>query len=107
MAVDKRHELPERRVPGWEIVGPQITAEIDRQSGQLLADARTDYDAFEGLRVRAGSAYGRVDPVVCGFSGAVAGYLFLIIAGPEFLTGGAANPGLARCPGSWQSLRSP
>ena len=24
-------------VPDWEIVGPQIAAEIERQSGQLLA----------------------------------------------------------------------
>ena len=36
-----------RSVPDWEIVGPQIAAEIDRQSGELLADASADFDAFE------------------------------------------------------------
>jgi len=85
-------------VPDWEIVGPQIAAEIDRQSSQLTADARTDYDAFERLRARAVHTYGRVDPVVCGLAGAVAGYLFLVIAGPEFLPLAAANPGLGLTP---------
>ena len=55
-------------VPDWEIVGPQIAAEIDRQSGQLLADASTDYDAFERLRARAVHAYGRADPAVGGIA---------------------------------------
>jgi hypothetical protein len=87
-----------RSVPDWEIVGPQIAAEIDRQSSQLTADARTDYDAFERLRLRAIYAYGRVDPAVCGLIGATAGYLFLVIAGPGFLPLAAANPGLGLTP---------
>src|SRR6476661_8281746 len=85
-------------VPDWEIVGPQIAAEIDRQSGQLLADASADYGAFERLRARAVHAYGRVDPVVCGLIGVMAGYLLLVIAGPEFLSSAAANPGLGLTP---------
>src|SRR5579862_7036222 len=71
-----------RSVPDWETVGPQIAAEIRRQAGQLLADASTDYGAFERLRVRALRAYGRVDPVVCVLAGAMVAYLFLVIAGP-------------------------
>jgi hypothetical protein len=85
-------------VPDWEIVGPQVAAEIGRQSAQLLADARADYDAFERLRVRAVHAYGRVDPVVCVLAGAMAVYLFLVIVGPEFLSLAAANPGLGLTP---------
>jgi hypothetical protein len=85
-------------VPDWEIVGPQIAAEIGRQSGQLLADARTDYDAFEKLRTQAVHAYGRADPVVCVLTGVMAGYLFLVIAGPRFLVLAAANPGLGLTP---------
>src|ERR1700722_11697278 len=85
-------------VPGWEIVGPEIGAEIVRQSSQLLAEAGTDYDAFDRVRVRAAYAYGRVDSVVCGLAGATAGYLFLIIAGREFLQLAAANPGLGLTP---------
>src|ERR1700678_3485518 len=73
-------------VPDWEIVGPQIAAEIGRQAGQLLADASTDYVAFEKLRVRAVQAYGRVDPVVCVLAGAMFTYEFLAIAGPGFLS---------------------
>ena len=88
-----------RAVPDWEIVGPQIAAEIDRQSSQLLADAWADYDAFERLRARAVHAYGRADPVVCGLAGAMAGYLFLVIAGPRFLPlAAAANRGLGLTP---------
>jgi hypothetical protein len=87
-----------RSVSDWEIVGPQIAAEIGRQSGQLLADARTDYDAFERLRVRAVQAYGRVDPVVCMLAGAMAAYVFLVIGGPGFLSLAAANPGLGLTP---------
>ena len=85
-------------VPDWEIVGPQIAAEIDRQSGQLLADASTDYDAFERLRARAVHAYGRADPAVCGLIGVTAGYLLLVIVGPKFLSSAAANPGLGLTP---------
>ena len=85
-------------VPDWEIVGPQIAAEIDRQSGQLLADASTDYDAFEKLRARAVHVYGRADPAVCGLIGVTAGYLFLVIVGPKFLSSAAANPGLGLTP---------
>jgi hypothetical protein len=85
-------------VPDWEIVGPQIAAEIGRQSGQLLDDARIDYDAYERLRARAVRAYGRADPIVCGLSGVLAGYLFLVIAGPELLPLAAANPGLGLTP---------
>jgi hypothetical protein len=85
-------------VPDWEIVGPQIAAEIDRQSSQLLVDARIDYDAFERLRARAMRVYGRVDSTVCGLIGAVAGYLFLVIAGPKFLSLAAGNPGLGLTP---------
>jgi hypothetical protein len=85
-------------VPDWEIVGPQIAGEIGRQSSQLLADARADYDAFERARTRAVHVYGRVDPVVCGLAGAVVGFLFLVIAGPEFLSVAAANPGLGLMP---------
>ena len=84
----------ERSVPDWEIVGPEIAAEIDRQSGQLLADAKTDYDAFERLRARAVRVYGRVDPVLCVLMAVMAGCLFLIVAGPKFLSLGVANPGL-------------
>ena len=87
-----------KSVPEWEIVGPQIEAAIDQQSSQLLADARTDYDAFEKLRTQAVHAYGRADPVVCVFMGAMAGYLFLFIAGPRFLALAAANPGLGLTP---------
>jgi hypothetical protein len=85
-------------VPDWEFVGPQIAAEIGRQSGQLLADAWTDYDAFERLRARAVKAYGRADPVVCALAGVMAAYLFLVIAGPEFMSLAAANPGLGLTP---------
>ena len=85
-------------VPDWEIVGPQIAAEIGRQSSQLLADASTDYDVFERLRARAVHVYGRVDPAMCWLSGTMAGYLFLVIAGPEFLSVAAANPGLGLMP---------
>src|SRR3984957_18308154 len=85
-------------VPDWEIVGPEIADEIDRQSGQLLAEARIDYDAYEGLRARAARAYGWADPIVCGLAGVMAGYLFLFIAGPEFLPLAAANPGLGLTP---------
>jgi hypothetical protein len=85
-------------VPDWEIVGPQIAAEIGRQSDQLLADASTDYDAYERLRALAVRAYGRADPIVCGLTGAIASYLFLVIAGPEFLSLAGANPGLGLTP---------
>jgi hypothetical protein len=85
-------------VPDWEIVGPQIEDEIGRQSSQLLADARTDYDAFEKLRTQAVYAYGRADPVVCVLTGVMAGYLFLVIAGPRFLALAAAYPGLGLTP---------
>jgi hypothetical protein len=81
-------------VPDWEIVGPQIAGEIDRQSSQLLADTQADYDAFEMLRRQAVHAYGRADPVVCGLIGVMTVYLFLAIAGPQFLPLAAANPGL-------------
>ena len=64
-------------VPDWEIVGPQIAEEIGRQSGQLLADAREDYDRFEEMRTRAVREYGRADPVVCALFGAISGYLAL------------------------------
>jgi hypothetical protein len=84
----------EGSVPDWEIVRPQIASEIDRQSSQLLADTATDYDAYERLRTMAARAYGRVDPVVCGLIGIIVAYLFLIIAGPKFLSLAAANPGL-------------
>ena len=53
-------------VPDWEIVGPQIAAEIDRQSGQLLAEESTDYDAFERLRARAVYAYDAPTPRCAG-----------------------------------------
>jgi hypothetical protein len=85
-------------VPDWGIVGPQIEAEIDRQSRQLLADAGPDYDAFERLRSQAVRDYGRIDPVVCGLAGIMAGYLFLAITGSEFLPLAAANPGLGLTP---------
>ena len=85
-------------VPDWEIVGPQIAAEIERQSSQLLAEAGTDYDAFERLRVRAVHAYGRADPAVCVLTGVMAGYLVLVITGPEFLSLAAARPGLGLTP---------
>ena len=85
-------------VPDWEIVGPQVAAEIDQQSSQLVADTRTDYDAFERLRARAEHEYGRVDPAVCGLIGAMVGYLFLVIAGPEFVPLAAANPGVGLTP---------
>ncbi len=87
-----------KSVPDWEIVGLEIADEIDRQSGQLLADAWTDYDAFERLRTRAVHAYGRADPVVCVLIGIIAGYLLLVIAGPKFLSLAAASPGLGLTP---------
>jgi hypothetical protein len=87
-----------KSVPDWEIVGQEIADEIDRQSGQLLADAWTDYDAFERLRTQAVRAYGRADPVVCVLTGVIAGYLVLVIAGPRFLSLAAANPGLGLTP---------
>ena len=59
---------------------------------------QADYGAFERLRRRAVHAYGRVDPAVCGLTGAMTGYLFLVIAGPEFLSVAAANPGLGLTP---------
>jgi hypothetical protein len=83
-----------RSVPDWDIVGPQIAAEIGRQSAQLLADARADYDGFERLRARAAHAHRRADPIVCMLAGAIAGYLSLVIAGPWFLPVAADNPGL-------------
>jgi hypothetical protein len=87
-----------RSVPDWEIVGPQIAAEIDRQSGELLDDASADFDAFETVRVRAMHMYGRPDPIVCGLVGALAVYVFLVIVGPEFVSMAAANPGLGLTP---------
>ncbi len=87
-----------RSVPDWDIVGPQIAGEIDRQAGELLADTREDYVAFEDLRTRAVDAYGRVDPVVCVLAGAMVLYLFLVIAGPGFLPLAAAHPGLGLTP---------
>jgi hypothetical protein len=85
-------------VPDWEIVGPQIAAEIERQSSQLLAEAGMDYDTFERLRMRAVHAYGRVDPAVCVLTGVMAGYLVLVISGPGFLPLAAARPGLGLTP---------
>lgn len=87
-----------RSVPDWEIVGPQIAAEIDRQSGELLGDASADFDAFETLRTRAMYIYGRPDPIVCGLIGAIAVYLLLVIAGPEFVSMAAADRGLGLTP---------
>ena len=87
-----------RSVPDWEIVGPQIAAEIDRQSGELLKDASADFDAFETLRTRAMHIYGRPDPVVCGLVAAMAVYLLLVIVGPEFVSLAAANRGLGLTP---------
>jgi hypothetical protein len=81
-------------VPDWETVGPQIADEIDRQSEELLADARADYDAFERLRTRAAHAYRGVNRFVGVLATVIAGYLFLFFAGPEFLPVAAANPGL-------------
>ena len=43
-------------------------------------------------------AYGRADPVVCVLTGVMAGYLFLVIAGPRFLALAAATPGLGLTP---------
>lgn len=85
-------------VPDWEIIGPQIVVEIDRQSSELIADISEDYVAFEDWRTRAVDAYGRVDPVVCVLAGAMALYLFLVLAGQEFLPLAAANPGLGLTP---------
>jgi hypothetical protein len=85
-------------VPDWEIVGPQIAREIDRQSNQLLADTQADYDAFEASRTRAVHAYGRADPVVCGLMAIIAAYLFLAISGPRFLPLAVASPGLGLTP---------
>jgi len=79
-------------VADW--VSNQIEQEIVDQAHQLLALASSDYDAFDRKRVRAVHAYGRADPVVCGLAGAIAGYVFLVIAGPRFLPLAAANPGL-------------
>ena len=93
-------------VPDWEIVGPQIAAEIDRQSDQLLLDAEADYDAFEVLRTQAIRAHGRADPVVCALVGVLAGYLFLAVAGPQFLSSAAANPGLGFTPWLLLIIRS-
>jgi hypothetical protein len=87
-----------RSVPDWEIVGRQIAAEIERQSGQLLADAAIDYDAFESVRARAVHAYGRPDPVVCVLAGAMSGYLVLVLAGPEFLSPTATSNGIGLTP---------
>ena len=42
--------------------------------------------------------YGRPDPIVCGLAGALAVYVFLVIAGPEFVLMAAANPGLGLTP---------
>jgi hypothetical protein len=79
-------------VADW--VSNQIEQEIVDQTHQLLNLASTDYDAFERRRVRALHAYGRADPLVCGLAGIIAGYTFLLIAGPRFLPLAAANPGL-------------
>jgi hypothetical protein len=79
-------------VADW--VSNQIEQEIVDQTHQLLALASTDYDKFERRRLRALHAYGRADPVVCGLAGIIAGYAFLLIAGPRFLPLAAANPGL-------------
>jgi hypothetical protein len=82
----------------WRTVCDEIEDEIGRQSARLLADARADYDGFERLRTRAVYASRRADPVVCVLAGAFAGYLFLVYAGPEFLSLAAANPGLGLTP---------
>jgi hypothetical protein len=78
-------------VPDWEIVGPQIETEVGLKSEQLLAEARADYENFEGLRSRAVRAYGRADPVVCILVGTVTAYLVLLIAGSRFLPPAEAN----------------
>ena len=91
-------EAEGRSVPDWEIVGPQIAAEIGRQSAQLLADAQDDFDSFERLRAQAAHEYMRLDPTVGVLAGGIAVYLFLVIAGPEFLSSAAANPGLGLTP---------
>ena len=48
--------------------------------------------------MRAAHAYGRADYLVCVLTGAIASYLLLVIAGPEFLSLAAANPGLGLTP---------
>jgi hypothetical protein len=85
-------------VSDWEIVGPQIAGEISGQSGQLLADARADYDAFERLRVQAVDLFGRADPAMCWIGGVLTGYLLLVIEGPGFVPLAAAKPGLGMTP---------
>jgi hypothetical protein len=87
----------EQSFPDWEAVEQQIAAEIRQQSIPLLADASTDYNAFEMLRARAVNVSGRADPAVCLLTGAVAGYLLLVIAGPRFLSP-AADSGLGLTP---------
>ena len=87
-----------RSVPDWEIVGPQIAAEVDRQSGELLDYASDDFGDFEVLRAQAMHIYRRPDPVVCGLVAVVSVYALLVIVGPEFVPLAAANPGLGLTP---------
>jgi hypothetical protein len=81
-------------VPDWEFVSQEIVS----HSGELLADAQADFNAFETLRARVLHRYGRADPVMCVLAGVVAGYVLLVIAGPRFLPWAAANPGVGLTP---------
>jgi hypothetical protein len=80
--------------PDWEMIRPQIEAEISKRSDQILADSRADYSDYERVRARTARAYGRAGLVVCLLAGAIAGYLLLVISGPVFLS-------LAARPGVW------
>jgi hypothetical protein len=79
-------------VPDWEIVGPQIAAEIDQHSSQLLTDVLADYEAFERLRVRAVIEWGRPDPLVYELAGFLVAYVGLVVAGPYLFQVAAADP---------------
>ena len=81
-------------VPDWDAVSPQIAEEIERESGDLLADAAADYHVFETLRVRAVHIYGRTDSAVCVLAGALAAYLLLVITVPRLMPATVAGTGL-------------
>ena len=85
---------PGRTRRGWFGSRSRTLRRYGRCATQYGTTRHETYDAFERLRARVVHTYGRVDPAVCGLIGAVAGYLFLVIAGPEFLPLAAASSGL-------------
>jgi hypothetical protein len=71
-------ELDDQADPRWEPIRPRIETEVRRQSDQLLAEARNDFQSFERARVRAVRVFGSPDPVAYGIVAALAVYLLCL-----------------------------